>query len=310
MTDRPEPPAHVVHEVELRPGRTILAREFGPADAPAVVYHHGTPSCSYEIPAGFGNLPEGIRLVTFDRPGYGRSATVPGRLVADAGRWSEAIADALGLDRFAIMGTSGGGPHAAAAAAVLGDRVTRLCVSVGLGPIGMSGFDWEIGSPAETIAEMRCAIEGEAQSRAFIEAQMEKEDPLADWMDQLPPSDQEILSRPDAAAEEEWINEGAIGGGIDGWVEDDLAFFHREWGVELTSVTAETLLLYGGADVLVPNAHGDAMREAIGHGQLVKVPGAGHWMRDVEPDVLRWLVGEHDGGGFALADRFVGDRPS
>ena len=85
---------------------------------------------------------------------------------------------------------------------------------------------------------------------------------------------------------------------LTGWIEDDLAFFNRSWGVDLTAITAPTLLLYGGADAFVPHAHGDAMLEAIGHGQLVKVPEGGHYMRDHEPAVLRWLVS--DGGDFEL----------
>lgn len=294
MADQPSLPPHTEHHVAVDASSTLLVRDFGPADAPAVIYHHGTPSCSIDVPTGWGNIPDGVRVITFDRPGYGESPNVAGRTVADAGMWTVRIADALGLGRFALMGCSGGGPHAAAAAAVLTDRVTRLCVSVGLGPIGWPGFDWEVGMPKETIDEMRCAIEGEAQSRAFIDKQMAQEDPLADWMDQIPPSDREVLGRPEVGYEEEQITKAAIGGGADGWIEDDLAFFNRAWGVDLTDISASTLLLYGGADLFVPHSHGDAMREAIGHGQLVKVPEGGHYMRDHEPSVLRWLVADDD----------------
>jgi pimeloyl-ACP methyl ester carboxylesterase len=295
-----EPPVHIEHLVSLPDGTALLVREFGDPGAPAVIYHHGTPSCSFDLPAGWGNLPDGVRLLTFDRPGYGGSPNRPGRVVRDAGRWTASIADELGIERFAAMGSSGGGPHAAAAAALLGERVTRLCVSVGLGPIGLPGFDWTIGMPAETVDEMRRAGRGEAELREFIGALMEQEDPLADWMHQLPPSDQEILRRPEVKSEEAAVNEGSLSIGVDGWVEDDLAFVHREWGVDLAEITAETLLLYGAADVLVPHTHGDEMLRAIGHGNLVKVPGAGHWMRDVEPTVLRWLVADPDAAEFVL----------
>jgi pimeloyl-ACP methyl ester carboxylesterase len=294
MPELPDFPTHREHDVPLSGGTTLRVRDFGPADAHAVVYHHGTPSCSLDVPAGWGRQPVGLRIVTFDRPGYGASTTIPGRLVADAGEWSERIADALGIGRFALMGTSGGGPHAAAAAAVLTDRITRLCVSVGLGPVGLEGFDWRVGSPPETVAEMECAIRGEEASRAFIEEQMRKEDPLAEWMDQVPASDREVLGRPEVAAEEAAVTEGAIGGGIEGWLEDDLAFFNRDWGVALGDVTADTLLVYGDADAFVPHRHGDAVMQAIGHGELVKVPGGGHYMRDLEPAMLRWLAGVDD----------------
>jgi pimeloyl-ACP methyl ester carboxylesterase len=299
MPDLSRFPHHTELRVAIAGGDEVLVRDFGPDDAPAVIYHHDTPSCSYDLPSGWGNKPDGVRLITFDRPGYGASPHVAGRSVADAGRWSAAIADALGIDRFAVMGTSGGGPHAAAAAAVLTDRITRLCVSVGLGPVSMDGFNWEAAMPAETVDEMRCAIQGEAELRAFIDAMMKEEDPLAVWMEQLPASDKEILARPEVAAEEELITEGAIGHGPDGWVEDDLAFFNRDWGVDLSAITADTLFLYGSADVFVPHNHGDAMRRAIGHGRLVKVADGGHWMRDIEPAVLSWLAAA-DGTAFAL----------
>jgi pimeloyl-ACP methyl ester carboxylesterase len=294
MAEQPFLPPHAVHRIDVDPHCTLLVRDFGPVGAPAVVYHHGTPSCSVDMPTGWGNVPDGVRVITFDRPGYGASPNVAGRRVADAGRWTARIADVLGIDQLAVMGTSGGGPHAAAAAALLTNRVTRLCVSVGLGPVGQAGFDWEAGMPEETIAEMRCAISGEEQSRAFIQELMKQEDPLSDWMDQIPPSDRDVLSRPEVAYEEEQITQAAIGDGADGWIEDDLAFFNRAWGVDLTNISATTLLLYGGADMFVPHTHGDAMREAIGHGQLVKVPQGGHYMRDHEPAILRWLVADDD----------------
>lgn len=296
MADSAGLPRHTDRRVRLDAATTLQVLDIGPPDAPAVIYHHGTPSCRLDLPGGWAGPPPGIRLVTFDRPGYGESDNVPGRVVADAGRWSEAIADALGIGVFALMGTSGGGPHAAAAAACLRDRVTRLCVSVGLGPVGLPGFDHEAGLPAETVDELRRAQRGEAALRGFIDDLMAQEDPMGAWMEQLPPSDQEILSRPETVREEEAVNEGALGGGIEGWLEDDLAFFARDWSVDLAAVTARTLLLYGRADVLVPHTHGDAMRAAIGHGQLAKVPDGGHWMRDIEPAVLEWLTSDEDAG--------------
>ena len=81
-------PEHVERRVDIDSASSLLVRDFGPSDAPAVIYHHGTPSCSLDVPCGWGNLPDGIRVITFDRPGYGQSTNVPGRQVADAGTWS------------------------------------------------------------------------------------------------------------------------------------------------------------------------------------------------------------------------------
>lgn len=80
-----------------------------------------------------------MRLISFDRPGYGGSERLPGRRVADVAADVAAIADAMGLDTFAVVGRSGGGPHSLACAALLPDRVTRVAVLVGLAPRDAQG---------------------------------------------------------------------------------------------------------------------------------------------------------------------------
>ncbi|GAB3901332.1 hypothetical protein GCM10027612_64540 [Microbispora bryophytorum subsp. camponoti] len=96
---------------------------------------HGTPG------SRIGPLPRegllyrlGVRLITYDRPGYGGSDRHEGRSVGDVAADVAAIADHLGLDRFAVVGRSGGGPHALACAALIPHRVTRAAVLVGLAP--------------------------------------------------------------------------------------------------------------------------------------------------------------------------------
>ena len=292
MTDIPQ---HIESTVEVAAG-VLVVRDWGPRDAHPVVFHHGTPSTSMSLPGGWAHIHStGARIITFDRPGYGGSTNRPGRKVGDAGDWTAAIADALGLDRISVMGTSGGGPHAAAAAARLGDRVTRVCVSVGLGPVGLEGFDHLAGMLPESTDEFERAARSEPELRGFIEAHMAEEEPLAVWNEQIPPSDQEVMARPDVQREEQ-EEDAALGvGGNEGWLEDDLAFFGRPWDCDLSRITAEVLLVFGGADVFVPHAHGDAYLRAIGHGQLVKLPTAGHYMRDAEPGILTWLSSTEPG---------------
>ena len=86
--------------------------------------------------------PAGIRLISFDRPAYGGSDRLAGRQVADAAEDVLAIADAYGLKKFAVVGRSGGGPHALACAALLPERTTRAAVLVGIAPHGADGLDW------------------------------------------------------------------------------------------------------------------------------------------------------------------------
>jgi pimeloyl-ACP methyl ester carboxylesterase len=291
LTEHLAAPGHRTHQVVADGGVELLVRDWGPVDGAAVIYHHATPGSSLSVPGGW-NAPDelGIRVVTFDRPGYGGSHDAPGRTVSDAAGWTRAIADALGIARFTLLGAGGGGPHAAAAAAVLGEQVSKLAVVAGVGPDEMPGFDPAAGTMPATRTEIAFARAGEALLRSHMSEVLARPDPLEVWFAHLPPSDVEIIGRGEVRLEHQTgqIEESRQGG--DGWIQDDLAMFHRRWGCDLATVTAQTLLLYGAEDALLPSAHGDAYRMALGHGQLVKVPDAGHFLRDYEPDVLRWLV--------------------
>jgi pimeloyl-ACP methyl ester carboxylesterase len=116
--------------VAVADGDQLLAREWGPSNGFPVIAHHGTPSCRLDRPGRAADDRRGeVRLISFDRPGYGGSPARPGRDVAAAACDVVAIADALGLHVFAVYGVSGGGPHALACPALLGERVTRVAVS-------------------------------------------------------------------------------------------------------------------------------------------------------------------------------------
>ncbi|WP_341940580.1 alpha/beta hydrolase [Microbacterium sp. LWH10-1.2] len=271
---------------------SLRVREWGDPHGPLVVFHHGTPSSSIAVPGGWsGPASAGVRLCSYDRQGYGGSPTLPGRTVADAADWSARIADACGADRFAVMGTSGGGPHAVAAAALLPDRVTALCVDVGIGPSGF-GFDASTGMVPETLAEIDAARRGETALRAYVESLGDGADALSDWVERLPPSDREVLGRADVQHEESVEADEWAAQGVEGWIEDDLALFAREWSFDAAAITAPTLLVYGGADVLVPSAHGEAWLALIPHAELRIVAGGGHWLRDHEVGALRWCAAQ------------------
>src|SRR4051794_22036961 len=108
------------HDVTTPDGRTLRVLEVGAPDDPVLVVHHGTPSARLLYRTEVESAAErGLRLVAYDRPGYGGSTAAPGRSAADAAADVAAILDALGVERFATYGASGGGPHALACAAVL-----------------------------------------------------------------------------------------------------------------------------------------------------------------------------------------------
>src|SRR6185312_12557012 len=118
--------------------------------------------CTFTTPAPlFASAAErDIRWVSHDRPGYGRSTPQPGRDVASAAADVASIADALGIDQFAVMGDSGGGPHALACAAVWPGRVRATVCMSGPAPFGAEGLDWFAGMTPTGAAEYRAAAFG------------------------------------------------------------------------------------------------------------------------------------------------------
>ena len=125
----------VRRELRLVDGRTLCAYDTGGREASALVWHHGSPQSGAPLtPLVEAAARRGLRLVTYGRPSYGGSTPQPGRDVASAAGDVAQIADALGLDRFAVMGASGGGPAALACAALMPERVTGVVCLAGLAP--------------------------------------------------------------------------------------------------------------------------------------------------------------------------------
>ena len=135
-------------------GRTLGVYEAGDPGGHPVLVHHGTPAHgALFAPWEDDARGKGIRLVGYDRPGYGASSPDPERSVASAAADAAAIADALGIDRFATWGVSGGGPHALACAALLGERVVAVASLAGIAPFDAPGLNWFAGMGESNLVE-------------------------------------------------------------------------------------------------------------------------------------------------------------
>ena len=274
-------------------GRTVAWEEWGdPAGAP-LVYCHGTPSSRRERHPDPEAL-RGVRMLTFDRPGYGGSTRQPGRNVAGIARLVAALADALGVERFAVLGASGGGPHALACAALLGDRVTRAAAIATPAPVDLPGLDWLGSMNPLNVSEFGAARRGEEALATELRPSLElvRSDPNAfvtSLADVLPAPDRETLSRPDAQAM--WRDAFAEGlrESADGWVDDDLAFV-RAWGFEPAAIRVETRFVHGELDDLAPRLHGEALARAVPGARFELVRGSGHLVYAAWPPLLEWLA--------------------
>ena len=244
--------------VELPDGRSLEVHELGEADAFPIVFHHGTP--------GSGTLyarwaSPGVRLIAYDRAGYGGSTRRPGRAVVDVVADITAIADALGLERFATWGLSGGGPHSLACAARCDGRLVAAATLAGVGPWGAEGLDWLAGMGEGNLEEFDLVLAGEDALRPAIERDRGEllgatPEQLRDAMaPHLSPTDSEALTAGLAEYFHENMTHG-LGDGADGWIDDNLAFV-KPWGFELSSIARPVLVVQGGDDLMVPRQHGE-----------------------------------------------------
>jgi pimeloyl-ACP methyl ester carboxylesterase len=288
---------------EAADGRTLACAEWGDLTGSPVFGLHGTPGCRLEHhPDDELVRSTGARVITYDRPGYGGSDRHRGRTVADCAGDVAAIADSLGIGRFAVFGASGGGPHALAVAALLGDRVTRAACVVGVAPYEALGDDFFTGMDPENIKEFGWALEGEERLVTELGRKDEERrqrvaaDPatLLDIFD-LPESDRKFLAREDFA---EVIRESAIEAtrnGVGGWVDDDLAFI-SPWGFDPSAIAVLTQVWYGTRDVMVPPGHGEWIARTV-PGAIVKLNELGH-MGDPDADLVErhgWLTARTPG---------------
>lgn len=242
-------------------GRVLAVHEAGDPDGLPVLMHHGTPSSGvlYDAHAALA-AEQGIRLLGYDRPGYGGSTRAPGRRVVDCVADVHAIADGLGLARFATWGISGGGPHALACAALCDERLVATASLAAVAPYDAAGLDWLEGMGDGNHAEFGKVLEGEAPLRAFLEveaAAMKDASPaelVTVFATLLGPEDRAVLS---GAFAHYVLTSGGYGltPGLDGWVDDDFAFA-TDWGFDVASITTPVLLLHGDDDRFVPVSHG------------------------------------------------------
>ncbi len=256
-------------DLELGDGRTLHAYDTGADDADgrlAVFWHHGSPNIGAPPEPLFSAADRlGIRWVSYDRPGYGGSTPRPDRDVASAAGDASAVADALSIERFALMGHSSGGSHALACAALLQERVLGVVVVAGMAPFDAEGLDWFDGFGPAGVAELRAAAAG----RAALEKHLAQSDDEPEFT----PEDEAAL-----AGEWSWfidVVRPALAGGMGGFIDDDLASVGA-WGFDPADVVAPALFLHGGRDRVVPSSHGEGLARRCPSAELWLCPEDGH----------------------------------
>lgn len=285
----------VTATIRVADGRRLSVDFSGHPDGHAVFLLHGMPGSRLGPLRGMLLYRLGIRLIAYDRPGYGDSDRLAGRRVADVVADVTAIADAYGIERFAVAGRSGGAPHALACAALLPERVTRAGVLVSLAPPGAAGLDWFDGMPASNVVSFATATAGHdpLAARLMPAAEEIRANP-ASWLarlySDLPESDRKIVA--DAGIRELIVaaHAEALRTSVYGWIDDVMALCGH-WGFDPASVTVPVLLWHGEHDVFSPVSHARWLARQIPGATVIVQAGAAHFGAiNVLPDVLRWLV--------------------
>ena len=269
----------------LSDGRTLHYYDWKPPVGEpqlTIFWHHGTPNIGRPPAPLFAESARlGIRWIGYDRPGYAGSTALTGRDVASCAHDVARIADQLGVDRFAVMGHSGGGPHALACAALLPRRVIAAVSVAGLAPFGAAGLDWYDGMGPSGEASLRAAAQGHA-AKVHYESQAREFDRAM-----FTPEDWETLT-----GEWSWFDSvasAALVAGKDGLIDEDLAFV-SPWGCDCAQIACPVLLVHGDQDRVAPIAHGEWLAEHCRSSEWWPCPGDGHIsVMNAAARALSWL---------------------
>lgn len=265
-----------------RSGRRLSYRVDGSPQGDVLVYLTGTPQGTVEDPSlTAAAAVAGLRLVTYDRPGYGESERAPGRVVRDAADDVADLLDALEAERFVVAGHSGGGPHALACGALLADRCRAVAVLAGVAPWDAEGLDFLGGMGPENVEEFGAAVEGESVLRPLLESyeaelrEVTADGVVASLAGILPAVDKAVLTGTSYGEVVAARFRAALATGVDGWLDDDLAFV-QPWGFDLADVTVPVSVWQGSEDLMVPFAHGRWLVDHLPTARPHLLQGEGH----------------------------------
>lgn len=277
-------------QINLPDGRALGYGIFGSVTGRPVFFNHGWPSSRFEAEfmAPAANALD-IALISIDRPGYGLSDFKAGRTILD---WPDdlvALADHLNLDRFPVIGVSGGGPYVAAAAYKIPERLSGAAIVAGItemtnprtreGMRLMNRFLLSIGPRFPRLLKLVMRI-----TRSAVQNPKSLERAMRD----LPDVDKAVLSGNAGlmrAAQESFRQgtEGATHGGI---------LYAQDWGFDLKDIEMPVSIWQGTLDVNVPPSNGQILVEEIPNAVPHIIPGEGHFslIAKYREDILAELI--------------------
>ena len=273
------PEARIVGTSLVAPSRELGWAEFGHPDGDVVFWFHGTPGARFQVPPRIHEaaLQRGFRVIAVERPGTGSSSNHRYERIIDFAPDLEALADALGVQRFAVVGLSGGGPYTLAVAKHMPDRVVMATLLGGMGPVrgpdAVFSYTRLMRFMAPSLELLRTPVGG------LLNRVVSVATPFADPVFSLYArflgfADRPILGNPQFKAM--FLHDLITAGDLRATAHD-LALFARHWGFQLDEVTVPVVVWHGLADVIVPPSHGHHQAARVANGELRVRVGAGHF---------------------------------
>lgn len=266
--------------LHLNGGRRMGYAVFGDPQGMAVLALHGTPGSRFMFAlSDEAARARGLRIIAPERPGYGLSDYYPARSLAELAADVAALSDALELERFAVLGVSGGGPHALAAAAAMPDRVALLALVSPVGPIADCRRRIRMSRLHRLIFTRMGRSDAACATFFWLVRTLVRSAPDVAYralMQRVVASDRELLQRPEVKANLQTALKEGLRRGING-ARQDLRLFCAPWGLHLEEIDVPTVLWQGSDDTIVPPGAAYYLAEILPHCRLDVIQGAGHY---------------------------------
>ena len=271
--------------LRLASGRRVGYAEYGAPDGRPVIALHGTPGSRYMFALmDEGARARGLRIIAPERPGYGLSDVHRFETLAETANDIEALADELGLDRFVLIGVSGGGPHAVAAAALLTQRVLRMAL---VGPVGLVDSEHVRMSHLHEFIFTRLAPSPHAAGAFFLGLRA-----MIDWapgtayhllLQRVTDADRDVLVGPEVRANLQAALREGLRNSVEGPLQD-LRLFCGPWTLPLGEIETPAILWQGSKDTVVPPEAAYRLADMLPNCRLEVIEDAGHY----------WIFGAFD----------------
>ena len=270
-----------VHQrITLRDRRTLAYAEYGDPGGKPVLFFPGTPSGQlFHHPDESIAASLGARIITVDRPGFGLSDFRPGRSLLDFTQDVVQLADAVELNRFAVVGISGGAPYVAACAFKIPERMTAAGIISGLGPVDWRGATK--GMPRERQVGVRLARRAPWLVRPLLWLLLNPHRNPERFYERMAAQscevDRALLVRPEIRAMliRNWSE--ANRHGVRGYAWETV-IFSRPWGFRLEDIAMDVHLWHGEEDASMPIAVGRHMARTVPNCHATFIHDEGHFL--------------------------------